>query len=284
MSGVDYARIEKAISFIEANFRSQPTLAEVAASVGLSQHHFQRLFRRWAGISPKRFLQYLTARYAEGLLQDSRDVLEASYEAGLSGPGRLHDLLVNIHGVTPGELKGQGAGLTLRYGVHRSPFGDCLLAITERGICGLAFIGPWGRDKALADMRRRWPRAVFRKGPHVTQAIADRIFASARKKGEQPFDLFVQGTNFQIKVWEALLRIPPGSAVSYGDVAESIGAPRAVRAVGTAIKQNPVAFLIPCHRVIRKSGIVGEYRWGSARKKAILGWEAVRFHRGGGAE
>lgn len=270
----DYARIEKAILFLESHFRDQPTLQEIAASVDLSEYHFQRLFRRWTGISPKRFTQYLTAAYAERLLRQSRNLLDATYEAGLSSAGRLHDLFVALHAVTPGEVKESGAGLTIRFAVHPSPFGPCLFAITERGLCALAFLSPDEKSEAVADLARRWPAATLREEPAATRPLAEKIFS---KNGvARPIDLYVQGTNFQIKVWEALLRIPPGSVSSYETIAEQIGAPNASRAVGAAVGCNPIAFLIPCHRVIRKSGVIGSYRWGSARKKAILGWEAAR--------
>lgn len=272
----DYDRIEKAILFLESNFRSQPTLQEIAASVDLSEYHFQRLFRRWAGISPKRFTEYLTATFAEGLLRQSRSVLDAAYEAGLSSTGRLHDLFVNFYGVTPGAVKAFGAGLTIRFGVHPSPFGPCLVAVTERGLCGLTFLSFEGKSAALADLARRWPAATIREAPAATRPLAEKIFATGVGAADPPIDLYVRGTRFQIQVWEALLRIPPGSVASYEAVAERIGAPTAARAVGAAVAQNPVAFLIPCHRVIRKSGVIGPYRWGAARKKAILGWEAAR--------
>jgi AraC family transcriptional regulator of adaptative response/methylated-DNA-[protein]-cysteine methyltransferase len=274
----DYTRIEKAILFLETNFREQPGLKDIAASVGLSEYHFQRLFRRWAGISPKRFLQYLTAEYAKDLLRESRNVLEVAYEVGLSGGGRLHDLCVNIHGVTPGELRDQGTGLAIRYGFHPSPFGEGLLAVTKRGICGLMFLSSGGRQEAIARLKSQWQGAVLREDPSATQPFVDRIFAPSRYGADPALTLFVKGTNFQVKVWEALLRIPMGSVVSYQDVAVSIAAPGAARAVGSAVAQNPVAFLIPCHRVIRKTGAFGDYQWGSARKKAILGWEAAQLH------
>jgi AraC family transcriptional regulator of adaptative response/methylated-DNA-[protein]-cysteine methyltransferase len=279
MITTDYARIEKAILFIESNYRRQPSLDEVSASVGLSKFHFQRLFRRWAGISPKRFIQYLTAGFAEDLLRESRTLLDTTLEAGLSGPGRLHDLMVTMHGATPGELKMEGAGMIIRFGVHPSPFGKCFLAATERGICALSFIDPNGLEETVDDLKRRWRRAAFQESPEATRPIAERIFAPSPNGARDPLNLFVQGTNFQIKVWEALLRIPSGSVASYEEIAESVGATRAARAVGTAVAQNPVAYLIPCHRVIRKSGAIGEYRWGAARKKAILAWESARPHR-----
>ena len=275
MHPADYSRIEKAILYLEKNFRRQPTLSEVARKVGLSEYHFHRLFTRWAGISPKRFLQFLTAEYARGLLRESPNVLEAAYEAGLSGPGRLHDLIVNVYAVTPGELKEEGAGLTIRYGVHPSPFGDCLLAITDQGICALAFLSGRRAGEALEELRARWGNANLVLDPRATKAVSDRIFAPSRWGDAPPLNVIVRGTNFQVKVWEALVRIPPGRVASYEEIAARIGAPKAVRAVGSALARNPVAFLIPCHRVIRKTGAFGNYGGGPARKKAILAWEAA---------
>jgi AraC family transcriptional regulator, regulatory protein of adaptative response / methylated-DNA-[protein]-cysteine methyltransferase len=275
MAVSDYARIEKTIRYLEANFRAQPSLAVVAAQVHLSEYHFQRLFRRWAGISPKRFLQVLTADYARHLLHESRTVLEVSDAAGLSSASRLHDLLVNLHAATPGDIQAQGANLSIQYGFHASPFGECLIAITVRGICAIEFVTTGGRAAVLAQVKRHWPAATWRLQPRATQPVAARLFAVARANGER-LDLLVQGSNFQVKVWEALLRIPSGRVVSYEDLAARIAAPTATRAVASAIARNPVAVLIPCHRVIRKSGVFGEYRWGSARKKALLGWEVAQ--------
>jgi AraC family transcriptional regulator of adaptative response/methylated-DNA-[protein]-cysteine methyltransferase len=280
MYAADYARIEKAILYIDGNFRGQPDLKELARNTGLSEYHFHRLFTRWAGISPKRFLQFLTAEYARGLLRESRNVLDAAYGAGLSGPGRLHDLIVNVYAVTPGELKEEGAGITIRYGVHPSPFGDCLLAITDKGICALAFLPGRSKGEAVEELRTRWGNANLVLNPKVTKSVAERIFVPSRRGGAPPLNVIVRGTNFQVKVWEALLRIPPGCAASYEEIAARIGARRAVRAVGSAIARNPVAFLIPCHRVIRKMGAFGEYGWGPARKKAMLAWEAATSGRG----
>ena len=277
MHAADYARIEKAIHYIEKNFRRQPNLEEVAQSVGLSDYHFHRLFTRWAGISPKRFVQFLTAEYARGLLKESQSALEAAYEAGLSGPGRLHDLIVNVYAVTPGELKVEGAGLTIRYGVHPSPFGACLLATTDKGICDLSFLPGLRAGEAEAELRKRWRRAKLVMDPKTTKAVVDRIFDRPQRKGAFPLNVTVEGTNFQVKVWEAILRIPPGYAASYEEIAARIEVPGAVRAVGTALGQNPVAFLIPCHRVIRKTGAFGNYGGGPLRKKAILAWEAAKF-------
>lgn len=278
MQATDYLRVEKAIQYIDENFRAQPELGEVAARVGLSEFHFQRLFRRWAGVSPKRFLQFLTAEHARRLLEESSTVLDAAYEAGLSGPGRLHDLMVSLHALTPGEIRRGGSGVAIRHGLHDSPFGKALLAVTERGICALTFLeGKAGPDQALAELRARWPGAQLLEDAARTRPFADRIF-SGPPSGEpsEPLPLLVQGTNFQVKVWEALLRVKPGEVTTYERVAGNIGAPKAVRAVGTAVARNPIAFLIPCHRVIRKSGAFGEYRWGASRKRAILGWEAAQ--------
>ena len=270
----DYARIEKTIRYLEANFRAQPSLTEVAAQVHLSEYHFQRLFRRWAGISPKRFLQTLTAEFARDLLRQSRTVLEVSDAAGLSSTSRLHDLLVTLHAATPGEIKDQGANLVIQYGFHPSPFGELLLAQTTRGICAIEFVTTQGRAAALARIQRPWPAAQWQLQPRVTQSSAARLFSIATA-GER-FDLLVHGSNFQVKVWQALLRIPLGSAVAYEDVAAQIEAPTATRAVASAVARNPIAILIPCHRVIRKTGACGEYRWGSTRKRALLGWEAAQ--------
>ncbi len=271
----DYARIEHAIQFLAQHAHQQPRLERIAASVGLSEFHFQRLFQRWAGISPKRFLQYLTAEHARGLLQDSRNVLETALATGLSGPGRLHDLMVAIHAATPGDVKARGAGLTINYGVHASPFGQCFIATTARGVCSVEFLAPLGEARALARLKTAWSAADIRAQPRVTRAVAQRLFERARKTGA-PLPLVVRGTNFQVKVWEALLRIPPGQVASYQDVAHALGLPKATRAVATAVAQNPIAYLIPCHRVIRQTGAFGEYRWGAPRKQALLAWEAAR--------
>jgi AraC family transcriptional regulator of adaptative response/methylated-DNA-[protein]-cysteine methyltransferase len=277
MHSADYARIEKAIGYLDRHFRRQPALKDVARFVGLSEYHFHRLFTRWAGISPKRFLQFLTAEYARGLLKESPNVLEAAYEAGLSGPGRLHDLIVNVYAVTPGELKEEGAGLTIRYGVHPCPFGDCLLATTGKGICDLSFLPGRHAGEAEEMLRSRWGKATLVMDPKATKPFVERIFGRPRGDAAPALNVGVRGTNFQVKVWEAILRIPPGYVASYEDIAERIGAPGAVRAVGTALGRNPVAFLVPCHRVIRKTGAFGNYGGGPARKKAMLAWEAARF-------
>lgn len=277
MPPVEYRRIEKAIHFLEENFRRQPGLKEVARQVGLSEYHFHRLFSRWAGVSPKRFLQFLTADYARRLLRESANVLDAAHETGLTGPGRLHDLIVNVYAMTPGELKEEGAGLTIRFGVHPSPFGDCLVAVTDRGICAVSFLSAERGREAREKLESRWSRATFRKSQAGTTDVANRIFDPSRWKNGSPLSVIVRGTNFQVRVWDALVRIPPGCVVSYEQVASRIGAPTSARPVGSAVARNPVAFLIPCHRVIRKTGDFGEYGSGSARKKAILAWEAAHF-------
>ena len=272
----DYARIEKAILFLEKNYQQQPGLREVAESVHLSEFHFQRLFRRWAGISPKRFLQFLTLEHAKHLLSGAHSVLDATYDAGLSSPGRLHDLFVNIEAMTPGEFKAQGAGLRISFGFHPSPFGECLLCVTERGICGLGFVGAGGRAGILRDFQSRWPEAHWEENPRLTQPYISRIFGGEKRNGNRPITLVLQGTNFQIKVWEALLRIPMGSVVPYEDLALTVCSARAARAVGGAVAQNPISYVIPCHRVIQKAGVTGGYHWGPIRKQVMLAWEAAR--------
>ena len=271
----DYLRIEQAIHYIEAHYQSQPELDEIAASVGLSAYHFQRLFTRWAGISPKRFLQFITKEGAKSLLQRS-SVLESAYTVGLSGAGRLHDLLIATEAVTPGQYKTRGQGLTIRYGIHPSPFGLALIGMTERGICHLSFIQA-SAEEALAALQQAWPKSALTADSRATGLILAGIFSPETPL--TPLNIHLNGTNFQLKVWEALLTIPQGQVSTYGQVAAKIGSPDASRAVGTAIGQNPIAYLIPCHRVIRKMGEFGGYRWGLARKKAVLGWEASQLEQ-----
>jgi len=270
----DGATVERAIRYLEQQADTQPELRDVAAAVGLSEYHFQRLFRRWAGVSPKRFLQFLTAEHARRLLATSSSVLDAALDAGLSGPGRLHDLTVNVHAMTPGEIRRRGEGLTVRYGFVDSPFGECVLGATDRGICALGFAAGDGLEGTLADLRGRWPRADWRRDDGAARPLAGQAFAPARRAAD--LALHVQGTNFQIRVWEALLRIPEGALVTYGDIARSLDLSGGARAVGTAVGANPISYLIPCHRVIRTTGAFGGYRWGLPRKKAMLGWEASR--------
>lgn len=275
----DYERVEQAILFLEENFRRQPSLEEVAKAVGLSEFHFQRLFGRWVGISPKRFLQFLTKEYAKRLLEDSRDVLDVAYSSGLSGPGRLHELFVTCEAMTPGEYRHGGQGIRISYGFHPSPFGRFMLAVTERGICALRFVREGGEEASVTSLRRNWPNAELSRNQSATAPLAGRVFCVPQRESSAPLHLFVHGTNFQIKVWEALLKIPLGKVVSYEDVAHFIGVPGATRAVGSAVGANPIPFLIPCHRVIRKIGEFGNYGEGPQRKKAILGWEAAQYER-----
>jgi AraC family transcriptional regulator of adaptative response/methylated-DNA-[protein]-cysteine methyltransferase len=284
MDTTDYIRIEAALAYLSQHAGAQPALADVAAHVGLSEHHLQRVFTRWAGISPKRFLQFQTVESAKALLRDSRSVLDATYSTGLSSGGRLHDLFITLEAMTPGEFKSGGAGLTIATGFHESPFGECLIAVTDRGVCGLSFV--LGGDRALAmdELEHRWPGAVFVGNTDATRLAAQRIFAAwegtqwnpkssgADRNGitPTPLSVLVRGTNFQVRVWEALLRIPAGAVASYEDIASAVGQSGATRAVGSAIARNPVAYLIPCHRVIRKAGAFGSYHWGASRKVAML--------------
>lgn len=274
----DYAVIEKAIEFIDAHRRAQPPLGSIAAAVNLSEFHLQRLFSRWVGISPKRFLQFLTKEHAKALLQQSGNLLDVTYDTGLSGPGRLHDLFVHCEAVTPGDYKFKGKGLKIRYGFAFSPFGPCMIAATDRGICALEFVREGTEARRVESLRNQWPDAdLVEDSAHIV-VLAQRIFPAASGAVPAPLYLHIKGTNFQIKVWEALLAIPFGVAVTYRDVAEAVGSPGATRAVGTAIGKNPVAYLIPCHRVIRKLGDFGNYAGGRARKMALIGWEsALRF-------
>lgn len=278
LPSTDYQRIAAAIQYLEANFREQPELDDLATHLGLSPFHLQRLFTRWAGISPKRFVQFLTAEHAKQLLANAHSVLDATYESGLSSPSRLHDLFIATEAVTPGEYKNKGEGLQIDYGRHTTPFGDCLLATTERGICKLTFLDAetdWAT--AVAELRADWQEATLVENPQQTQGLLDQIFPNEPINEPRKVNLLLRGTNFQIKVWDALLKIPPGTAVSYEDVAQLIGQPGAARAVGGAVGANNIAYLIPCHRVIRKSGVIQDYRWGPTRKKAILGWEAAKM-------
>lgn len=276
MSTQDYQRIETAIRFLETHAVEQPSLDEVAEHIGLSPFHFQRLFKRWAGVSPKRFLQYLTVGSAKRLLQESTSILDASYEVGLSGPSRLHDLFVNVDAMTPGEYKQQGKGLAIRYAFHETPFGECLAAETGRGICFLGFITDGDRADAIDDLQGRWQEASLIDEAEACRNSIQQIFTPTEEPAQKPVQLFLKGTNFQLKVWEALLKIPEGAVISYGDLATSLGKPNAHRAVGTAVGQNPISYLIPCHRVLRASGEIGGYHWGVPRKKAILAKEAIK--------
>jgi AraC family transcriptional regulator, regulatory protein of adaptative response / methylated-DNA-[protein]-cysteine methyltransferase len=272
-----YQLIEQAIQYIEANVQCQPELDEIASAIGLSEYHFQRLFTRWAGISPKRFMQFLTKEHAKQLLARSENLLETTHQVGLSSLGRLHDLFVNTEAVTPGEYKSHGIGLTIRYGLHPTPFGKCLIATTERGICHLGFVQT-SEGNVVDNLVADWKQAKMIEDYNTTALLIGYIFGNPKPgpgfdKTGQPLSLHLRGTNFQIKVWEALLNIPTGAATTYEQIATQIGNPNAVRAVGTAVGHNPIAVLVPCHRVIRKSGEFGDYRYNSARKKALLARE-----------
>jgi len=268
-----YQLVERAIQYIEANAQRQPELDEIASAIGLSGYYFQRLFTSWTGISPKRFMQFLTKEHAKQLLARSEDLLETTHQVGLSSLGRLHDLFVTTEAVTPGEFKSGGSGLSIRYGIHHSPFGKCLIATTERGICNLSFINV-SEGMAIDNLAEAWNQAQMIEDYQSTAPLVTHIFSDLQT--DSPLKLHLRGTNFQIKVWEALLNIPTGALTSYETIAMQIGNPRAVRAVGTAVGHNPIAYLIPCHRVIRKNGDFGNYLYGSARKKVMLAREFSR--------
>ncbi len=267
----DYPRIEQAILYLEDHYKEQPSLERVAAHLGLSEFHFQRVFTRWAGISPKRFLQFLTKENAKNLLDQSENLLETTLQVGLSSLGRLHDLFVTAEAVTPGEYKSRGAGLSIRYGIHPTPFGKCLIGVTERGICHLSFVQGSEGD-AIDALVSEWKEAEMVEDQQTTAPLIAPIFILDMRE-ETPLRLHLRGTNFQLKVWQALLGVPSGAVTTYEGIAAQVGKPKATRAVGTAVGHNPIAVLIPCHRVIRKLGEFGNYRYGPARKKALLGWE-----------
>lgn len=273
----DYQRIEAAILFLEKNFQRQPSLQEIAQTLGMSEYHFQKIFQRWAGISPKRFLQFLTKEHAKELLKKS-SLLNTSYDAGLSGSSRLHDLFVNCEAMTPGEYKQKGKGLTIHYGFHPTPFGECFIALTDRGICSLLFIEKADRKKILNNFKKDWQNAALKQNQEKTKITIEKVFF---RNGSKPISVLFKGTNFQIKVWEALLMIPSGAVVTYKVLAERIGDPQAARAVGNAVGKNTIAYLIPCHRVIRGMGDFGGYRWGVSRKRAMLGREVAQAKKSG---
>ena len=275
-SASDYVRIERALSFLERSAPAQPTLGALATHVGVSEFHLQRMFTRWAGISPKRFMQVQTLAYAKQALETSRSVLDATFNTGMSSSGRLHDLFVTLEAITPGDYRTGGAGLRIDAAFHDTPFGEALIATTERGVCGLSFLDG-DRDAAWLDLEARWPGAQINDSVRRTKNVATLIFGELSSKSIKPLALLVRGTNFQVQVWTALLRIPPARFAAYEDVAAAIANPTAVRAVGTAVGRNPIAFLIPCHRVIRSSGAIGGYRWGLPRKRAMMAWEAGRL-------
>jgi AraC family transcriptional regulator, regulatory protein of adaptative response / methylated-DNA-[protein]-cysteine methyltransferase len=272
-----YKQVESAIEFLERNFRRQPSLDEIAASVNLSKFHFQRLFKRWAGVTPSQFLGYLTIEYAKGRLRASQSVFNVSQDAGLSGSSRLHDLFVSFEAMTPGTYKQYGKDLDIFYAFLPTPFGECLLATTERGICALRFPGEQGQEGGVIELQKEWPLASFTEDQEKVWPIVRKLFSPNQVDDVRKFHLILRGTNFQIQVWQALLAIPPGVMVAYQDVASSMASPTAARAVAHAVARNPISFIIPCHRVIRKAGNIHKYRWGSARKKAMLGWEASQL-------
>ncbi|MFZ5971124.1 MAG: methylated-DNA--[protein]-cysteine S-methyltransferase [Bacteroidota bacterium] len=272
---INYRRIEEAIRYLEYNFQRQPELDEVAEKVHLSPFHFQRIFSEWAGISPKRFLQFLTVDFLKKKLAESRNLVEAAEQAGLSSQSRVYDLFTTLEAVTPQEYKLSGAGIRVEYGFHETQFGLTLIGATDRGICWLSFVPTDGDPRAeLERMKEHWYNSIFHQNESLTQTFAEQIFSPAGN--QRKLHLFVKGTNFQVKVWEALLRIPMGHVSTYQDIAQRIQNPRALQAVGSAVGSNHVAYLIPCHRVIRKDGILGDYRWEATRKKGIIGWEMSR--------
>ncbi len=284
----DYQRVRAAIEYVSQNWREQPPVDDIAAHIGLSPSQFAAVFRRWAGLSPKQFHQAVTIDHAKRLLRDSASVLDAALESGLSGPGRLHDLFVTHEAMSPGEFKTGGEGLTLTYGFHDSPFGEAIAVSSPRGLAGLGWVdekaapgragdtgkASGGRDGALADMMRRWPRAAFVRDDAVAAGYVQRAFDPAEWRADRPLRVVLIGTDFEIRVWETLLRIPLGRAATYGEVAGHIGKPKAARAVGAAVGRNPISFVVPCHRVLGASGVLTGYHWGLTRKQAILGWEA----------
>ena len=271
----DYNKVRAVLENLHDDWRSQPSLAELAQPVGLSEDQLQKLFTRWAGLTPKAFLQALTLDHARSMLQDSASILDAALDSGLSGPGRLHDLFIAHEAMSPGAYKSKGAGLEIFYGFHPSPFGIALAMVTSHGLCGLSFNDEGGDQAALADMMGRWPNAQYTEDSARTAPFVARIFGNI--KDNQPIRITMIGSDFEISVWESLLKIPVGKAVAYSDIAASIGKPNAARAVGAAVGRNPISFVVPCHRALGKSGALTGYHWGLTRKKAILGWEAGKI-------
>jgi AraC family transcriptional regulator, regulatory protein of adaptative response / methylated-DNA-[protein]-cysteine methyltransferase len=273
----DYAVVRRAVAFISEHRRAQPEIEAIAHACSVTPDELHHLFRRWAGLTPKAFLAALTLDHARQLLRERASILDAAYEVGLSGPGRLHDLFVTHEAMSPGEWKAGGEGVTLAYGFHPSPFGAALVIASDRGLAGLAFADPGEEAAALEDMRRRWPRAGLREDAERTAPLARRIFDPTRWRADQPLRVVMIGTDFEMRVWEALLEVPLGRATTYSDIAARIEAPRAARAVGAAVGKNPISFVVPCHRVMGKNGDLTGYHWGLTRKRAMLGWEAGRI-------
>jgi AraC family transcriptional regulator, regulatory protein of adaptative response / methylated-DNA-[protein]-cysteine methyltransferase len=281
----DYDLIRRAIAFLSETWAEQPSLDRLAQHLGLSPAHCQKLFKRWCGLSPKEFVQAITVDHARNLLQGSASIFDAALEVGLSGGSRLHDLFVSHEAMTPGDYKRRGEGVEMVYGFHASPFGEALLIASERGVAGLAFVNEDAgqtRQEALGDMMRRWPKAHYVEKPVATARHASMIFNATKWSREQPVRLVMIGTDFDVRVWETLLKIPMGRAVSYTDIARHIGSPSASRAVGSAVGRNPISFVVPCHRVLRGDGTLGGYHWGLTRKRALIGWETGRVSAGRG--
>jgi AraC family transcriptional regulator of adaptative response/methylated-DNA-[protein]-cysteine methyltransferase len=276
-ASADYETVQRAIAFVSEHFREQPEVDAVAHAAGTTPRALTELFRRWCGLTPKEFLAAVTLDHARRILRETPSVLDASYELGLSGPGRLHDLFVVHEAMSPGEWKRGGAGLTVAYGFHSSPFGTALVMLTERGLCGLAFADEGGDAAAFEDMRGRWPNASYVKDQARTAEVARRVFESSRWRKETPLRVVLIGTDFEVRVWETLLTIPLGRAASYSDIAKRVCSERAARAVGAAVGKNPISFVVPCHRVVGKNGNLTGYHWGLTRKRAMLGWEAGRL-------
>jgi AraC family transcriptional regulator of adaptative response/methylated-DNA-[protein]-cysteine methyltransferase len=270
----DYDSVRRAIAFMSNHWRVQPAIEAVAEAASLTPDELHLLFRRWAGLTPKAFMQALTLDHAKSLLRDSASVLDAALDSGLSGPGRLHDLFVTHEAMSPGEWKSGGEGLALRYGFHPSPFGTAVVIASERGLAGIAFADPGEKPEALADMQRRWPRARYLHDDLATAPLAQRVFDTQQWRAGAPLRVVLIGTDFEVRVWETLLKIPMGRAVCYSDIAGHIGAAKAARAVGAAVGKNPISFVVPCHRALGKSGALTGYHWGLTRKQAMLGWEA----------
>ncbi len=273
-ASADYATVRRALEFVTTRWRQQPSVETIADHVGLSTSHLTVIFRRWAGLTPKAFLQAITIERARELLRESATVLDAAYEVGLSGPGRLHDLFVTHEKLTPGDYRRDD--LVLTYGFHPSPFGEAIVVAAPRGLVGLGFVDDGDRAAALADMQRRWPRARLEADDEATAALARRAFDAEQWRPDQPLRICMIGGDFEVRVWETLLAIPLGRMTTYGDIANKLGKPTAARAVGTAVGRNPISFVVPCHRVLGRSGALTGYHWGLTRKQAIIGWEAGR--------
>lgn len=280
IAAADYEIVRRAVEYVNLRFRDQPEVEEIARTSGVHPRALTDLFRRWCGLTPKDFLQAVTIDAARRVLSESDNVLDAAYELGLSGPGRLHDLFVVHESMSPGEWKTGGAGLVVRYGFHASPFGAALAMVTPRGLCGLAFADEGEEDAALADMRRRWPNALYIEDPIATAPYAARIFDRGAWSPDDPLRIVFIGTDFEVKVWETLMRIPLGKATTYSSIAHCVEKPKAARAIGAAVGKNPMSFVVPCHRVLGKNGDLTGYHWGLTRKRAILGWEAGQLTKG----